>query len=202
MPSIPGVILIEGRIKTLKEFFRVNLLLMNVSPIFTLHRPDGAARTPRRCSQRVAPAGGDIVAARHRARTATRTGEFIIRGDEKGIHTVIAHFGGKITGPFLQRARAVLRQRLDRPRGEGPAEDRRQGARTRTTSPPASPTTSSVEITNTDTELDALYTTMAIDVGGGADLHRRDHGRADAGRDDALARRHPARARRSSSATA
>ena len=33
---MPGVLLIEGKIKTLKEFFKVNLLLMNVSSGFTL----------------------------------------------------------------------------------------------------------------------------------------------------------------------
>lgn len=34
--SIPGVIIIEGRIKSLKEFFSVRLLLINTSGIFTL----------------------------------------------------------------------------------------------------------------------------------------------------------------------
>ncbi|MBI4640025.1 MAG: hypothetical protein HY731_04990, partial [Candidatus Tectomicrobia bacterium] len=34
--SIPGVIVIEGNIKSLKEFFNVRLLLMNTSGIFTL----------------------------------------------------------------------------------------------------------------------------------------------------------------------
>ena len=60
MPSIPGVILIEGRIKTLKEFFKVDLLLMNVSSLFTLTDLTARLEVPEGALTPVAPAGGTI----------------------------------------------------------------------------------------------------------------------------------------------
>ena len=101
MPSIPGVILIEGRIKTLKEFFKVDLLLMNVSSLFTLTELTARLEIPEdaltadRAGRRLDPAAATSV------RVSDTTGQFIVRGDTKGIHTVTAHFGGKITGSFL-----------------------------------------------------------------------------------------------------
>ena len=100
MPSIPGVILIEGRIKTLKEFFKVDLLLMNVSSLFTLTELTARLEIPEDALTPIAPAGGSIPLQRHRP-ASDATGQFIVRGDTKGIHTVTAHFGGKITGSFL-----------------------------------------------------------------------------------------------------
>ena len=126
MPSVPGIILIEGRIKTLKEFFRIKLLLMNVSSIFTLTDLTARLELPEGDLTGIAPAGGTIAIPDIGAASEAE-GEFIVRGDRKGIHTVTAHFGGRITGAFLEEPLSVLGQRVDRSRGQGPAEDGRQG---------------------------------------------------------------------------
>ena len=168
MPGFPGVIIIEGRIKTLKEFFKVNLLMMNVSSIFVLKEltarlelPDGALSALRRLA-----AASCCPTSRPRAQAS---GEFIIRGDEKGIHKVIAHFGGVIEGPFLPAPVPFSGSASTDLEVKGPPN-----LDVKLTHPDyvmaGQPYELRIEVANTDTELDALYTSMEIDVGGDADL--------------------------------
>ncbi|BCS34833.1 hypothetical protein TBR22_A40590 [Luteitalea sp. TBR-22] len=168
MPGTPGVILIEGRIKTLKEFFRINLLLMNVSSIFTLQDLTARLEVPEGALTGVAPAGGAIVLPDIGPESDT-TGQFIIRGDLKGIHKVTAHFGGVITGAFLPAPVPFSGSASTDLEVKGPPK-----LDVKVTHPDyvtaGVPYELRVEVTNTDPELDALYTSMEIDVGGGADL--------------------------------
>ena len=168
LPSIPGVIIIEGRIKTLKEFFKVDLLLMNVSSLFTLTELTARLDVPAGDLSPVAPAGGSIVMP-DLAPGTDATGNFIVRGDTKGIHTVTAHFGGRIVGSFLPAPVAFSGSASTDLEVKGPPQ------LDVTVAHPdfvvaGQPYDLTVTITNTDAELDALYASMAIDVGAGADL--------------------------------
>lgn len=168
LPSIPGVIIIEGRIKTLKEFFKVDLLLMNVSSLFTLTELTARLDVPAGDLSPVAPAGGSIVMP-DLAPGTDATGNFIVRGDTKGIHTVTAHFGGKIVGSFLPAPVAFSGSASTDLEVKGPPK-----MDVRVSHPDfvvaGQPYDLTVTIENTDTELDALYASMALDVGAGADL--------------------------------
>lgn len=168
LPAIPGVIIIEGRIKTLKEFFKVDLLLMNVSSIFTLTELTARLDVPAGDLTPIAPAGGAISIPDLAPGTDT-TGNFIVRGDTKGVHTVTAHFGGKIVGSFLPAPVAFS--------GSASTDLEVKGAPkmdVRVAHPDfvvaGQPYDLTVTIENTDPELDALYASMALDVGAGANL--------------------------------
>ncbi len=167
-PSIPGVIVIEGRIKTLKEFFKVNLMLLNLSPLFTLTNLTATLELPEGMLSGVAPAGGSIVLD-DLAPLAEGNGQFIIRGDEKGVHTVRAHFGGTITGAFLPEPVPFSGSASTDVEVKGPPKmDVKVSHPDYVTA--GEPYELRVEIVNTDTELDALYTSLEIDVGGDAEL--------------------------------
>lgn len=168
MPSIPGVILIEGRIKTLKEFFRVNLLLMNLSPLFTLTDLTARVELPEGALSAVAPAGGTLSVPDLEPATEN-TSEFIVRGDRKGTHTVTVHFGGKVTGAFLPEPLPFSGQASTDLEVKGPPK-----LDVKVSHPDYvvanEPYDLEVTIRNTDSTLDALYTSLLIDVGGGAEL--------------------------------
>ena len=96
-------------------------------------------------------------------------GQFIVRGDTKGIHEVIAHFGGKITGAFLPEPVAFSGSASTDLEVKGPPK-----LDVKVTHPDhviaGQPYDLTITVKNTDDVLDALYTSMAIDVGGGANL--------------------------------
>jgi len=104
-PRIPGVIVIDGAIKSLKEFFSVRLLLMNMSGIFTLSDvkasvefPDGGLSPTLPADGMAAfddilPGDGDVPGQKER--------EFIVRGDEIGRRPIRVNFGGFVTGPGI-----------------------------------------------------------------------------------------------------
>jgi len=108
---IPGVIVIEGRIKTLKEFFSVRLLMMNTSGIFTLQDvtallsfPDGGLSHTLPIDglisfESILPGDGNVPGQKER--------EFIIRGDEIGVRRVRVDFGGSVIGPGIDASNAV-----------------------------------------------------------------------------------------------
>jgi hypothetical protein len=104
-PPIPGVIIIEGSIKTLKEFFSVRLLLMNASGIFTLKDVVAKISFPTGGLSNSLPADGlasfgDILpGAPDQPGQAER--EFIIRGDQIGVRPVQVDFGGTVGGPGI-----------------------------------------------------------------------------------------------------
>ena len=109
--QIPGVIIIEGRIKTLKEFYSVRLLMMNTSGIFTLENvsallsfPDGGLSHTLPADgliqfDSILPGDGDVPGQKER--------EFIVRGDEIGVRRVRVDFGGVVTGPGIDSSNAV-----------------------------------------------------------------------------------------------
>ncbi len=191
MPGIPGVILIEGRIKTLKEFFKVNLMLMNVSSLFTLTELTARLEVPEDALSPIAPAGGSI-ALPDIGPATDATGQFIVRGDTKGTHTVTAHFGGKISGSFLPEPVPFSGSASTDLEVKGPPK-----LDVKVTHPDhviaGQPYDLVITIRNTDDVLDALYTSMAIDVGGGAQLIDDGYRRGDRRRGHPQHRRHPAR---------
>lgn len=103
--TIPGILVIEGRIKSLKEFYSVRLLLMNISGIFTLGDvtalisfPDGglSATLPDSALAdfgNILPGDGDLPGQKER--------EFIVRGDDLGVKRVRIDFGGVVRGPGI-----------------------------------------------------------------------------------------------------
>ncbi|HTL48656.1 MAG TPA: Ig-like domain-containing protein [Verrucomicrobiae bacterium] len=173
-PPIPGVLIIEGRIKTLKEFYSVRLLLMNTSGIFTLHDvtaniefPDGglSSTLPQDGIVQfgdILPGDGETPGQKER--------EFIIRGDEIGVRGVKVNFGGTIIGggipddviiPFNGSADTTVEVK-------GPPEFRVQVIH-----PPAVvqdvPYELIVDIQNVG-DTPALYTSFELDVGADGNL--------------------------------
>ncbi|HQH27313.1 MAG TPA: hypothetical protein PLP17_07960, partial [Oligoflexia bacterium] len=104
-PPIPGVIIIEGRIKSLKEFFSVKLLMMNLSGIFTLADVTANLEFPNGGLSKVLPADGIASLGSILPGNGTVPGqkekEFIVRGDELGIRGIKVNFGGKVAGPGI-----------------------------------------------------------------------------------------------------
>ena len=111
VPPIPGVIIIEGKIKSLKEFFSVRLLLMNASGIFTLSDvsaeiefPDGGL-TCMLPADRLATFGEILPGTPEQPGQIEK--EFIVRGDELGRRRVKLNYGGRITGPGIPQTNAI-----------------------------------------------------------------------------------------------
>lgn len=104
-PPIPGVLIIEGRIKTLKEFYSVRLLLMNTSGIFTLHDVTANIEFPDKGLSSTLPADGIVQYGDILPGTGDEPGqkerEFIVRGDEIGTRAVKVNFGGTLIGPGI-----------------------------------------------------------------------------------------------------
>ncbi len=104
-PRIPGVIVIEGAIKSLKEFFSVRLLLMNVSGLFTLSDVKASLGFPDGGLSATLPADGvvafDEILPGDGAAPGQKEREFIVRGDEIGKRRVRVDFGGRVTGPGI-----------------------------------------------------------------------------------------------------
>ena len=86
---VPGVIIIEGNIKSLKEFYTVRLLLMNTSGIFTLKNVVSSIAFPDGGLSSIAPADGIIsfgdILPGDGGLPGQAERQFIIRGDEIGI---------------------------------------------------------------------------------------------------------------------
>jgi Domain of unknown function DUF11/PKD domain/Bacterial Ig-like domain/Bacterial Ig-like domain (group 2) len=162
--SVPGALLIEGKIKTLKEFFNVNLLLMNASSNFTLTNISAMINVPDQGLSPVAPAAGAITMSDLAAGTQG-TGQFVIRGDVIGVHTVTVNFGASISGPLLSAPIPISGSASTNVEVDGPPP------MNVTVEQPASvtagvPYTLKVNIQNTSTVLDALYTSLELDLSG------------------------------------
>jgi hypothetical protein len=103
--SIPGVLVIEGKIKSLKEFYSVRLLLMNTSGIFTLSDITAKIVFPEGGLSAISPKDGIISFGEILPGEGNTPGqkekEYIIRGDEIGIRDVRVDFGGLIRGPGI-----------------------------------------------------------------------------------------------------
>lgn len=104
-PRIYGVIVMEGRIKSLKEFFSVRLLLMNTSGIFTLKDVLAQLTFPDGGLSHTLPQDGFIsfgdILPGDGGQPGQKEREFIIRGDEIGVRKVKIDFGGTVAGPGL-----------------------------------------------------------------------------------------------------
>jgi len=110
--TIPGVIIIDGRIKTLKEFFQVTIAIQNTSAGFVLADMAANIVLPAGLSPVRAGPGTDVseintgsaidsVDMGDIGPMATGTGQFIIRGDGIGTHNVDVDFNGFLTGGGL-----------------------------------------------------------------------------------------------------
>ncbi len=167
--SIPGVIIIEGRIKSLKEFYAVRLLLMNTSGIFTLSDVVANIEFPDGGLTSILPADGVIsfgdILPGDGDQPGQKEKEFIIRGDEIGIRDVIVNFGGLLTGPGIL---------IDEPipfNGSAVTDVEVKGPPTfevQVTHPDFvianEPYELEVQITNTD-DIPAMYASLELDLG-------------------------------------
>jgi large repetitive protein len=173
-PRIPGVIIIEGNIRSLKEFFSVRLLLMNMSGLFTLSDvkaslefPDGGLSNTLPADgvavfDEIGPADGDVPGQKER--------EFIVRGDEIGRRPIRVNFGGFVTGPGIDDATSVPFS------GSADTQVEVKGPPdflVRVSHPDRvdayQPYELRVEITNSG-DAPALYASLDLDVGADADL--------------------------------
>ena len=117
LPPIPGVIILDGAIHTLREFFQVTLALTNLSSVFHLEDVTASLVIPPGLTAIRAAVGttvsevevtgpidtvtiGTIEVATSSAGT-TRAAQFILRGDVAGHHDVQVDFGGVVVGPGL-----------------------------------------------------------------------------------------------------
>ncbi|HEC31048.1 MAG TPA: hypothetical protein ENI41_00995, partial [Deltaproteobacteria bacterium] len=170
--SIPGVIVIEGNIRSLKEFFNVRFLLMNTSGIFTLKDVKANLEFPDGGLTSILPADGVASFGDILPGTSDQPGqvekEFIIRGDEIGIRDVRVNFGGLVTGPGIEDPIPFNGSALSEVEVKGPPT-----FSVRVTHPDyveaGVPYDLTVEITNTG-ELPAMYASLELDVGADAQL--------------------------------
>jgi large repetitive protein len=174
--SLPGVIVIEGRIKSLKEFFSVRLLLMNTSGIFTLSDVNASILFPTGGLSSMLPADGvaafGAIPPGNVEQPGQKEREFVIRGDEIGVRPVSVEFGGFLTGPGIP---------IDEPipfSGRAETDVDVRGPPTfdvQVVHPDAVvagvPYELEVQITNTDS-IPALYATLDLAVGFDAQLLR------------------------------
>ena len=182
--TIPGVIIIDGRIKTLKEFFQVTIAIQNTSAGFVLADMQANIVLPAGLSPVRAGPGTDVSAINTAGEIdsvvigdigpmSTGTGQFIIRGDGIGNHNVGVDFNGFLTGGGLPNPEPI----------SGSA-----GTSVQVFGPPTfdvvvrHPSVVGgddvvageiydliVEITNTSPR-PALYTSLELFIGGGAEL--------------------------------
>lgn len=173
-PPIPGVIIIQGDIKTLKEFFSVRLLLMNTSGLFTLSNVKAEIQFPDGGLTCILPADniadfGAILPGDGEAPGQAEK-EFIVRGDEIGVRGVRIAFGGEVTGPGIPEDQGIPFNGAAQAKLEvlGPPQFLVQVQH-----PPEVtknvPYELIVDITNAG-ELPALYASLKLDVGADAEL--------------------------------
>lgn len=170
LPPVPGILIIEGRIKSLKEFYSCRLLLMNASGIFTLSDITAILSFPDGGLSNILPVDGVVsfgsILPGDGAVPGQVEKEFIIRGDEIGVRRVQVNFGGLVTGPGIPDDAAIPfnGSALTTVEVKGPptfqvevfhpdyvVKDEPYELR--------------VDITNTG-DMPALYTSLELDVGG------------------------------------
>jgi large repetitive protein len=110
-PRLPGIIVIDGRIKTLKEFFSVTFMLMNTSGIFTLQDVSAKLTFPDEGLTHTLPADGvaslGVIPPGSEGGPETAQKEFVIRGDEIGERGVQVEFAGLVSGPGIPEGEEV-----------------------------------------------------------------------------------------------
>lgn len=161
--TIPGVIVIDGKIKTLKEFYKVDLILTNVSTLFTLENINATLELPEGKLKAIKPAAGPVMIPNLPPGKEDR-GSFIIRGDEIGVHTVTVHYAATLTGNVLPAPIPISGHASTDVEVKGPPKldvtvvhpDNVVGGE---------PYDMKVCIKDVDTELPALYTSFELNVG-------------------------------------
>ena len=179
-PTIPGVIIIDGRIKTLKEFFQVGLALFNTSGIFNLSEMNATVNVPGGLTPIRAGIGLDVndikldgaidqVQMGEIAPGDTGKAQFVIRGDGIGTHRIDVDFDGLISAAGLPVAIPVsgsLRTTVD---VLGPPELRVEVSFPRNATGPdvieGQIVTLTVDVTNFSDRA-ALYASLELFVGG------------------------------------
>jgi len=107
--AIPGVIIIDGRIKTLKEFFQITLLIQNISTGFTLNDVNAEIELPAGLTAVRVGLGIDVERVNLEGEVdrvelgsvgpnTDGVGQFIVRGDGIGMHDININFSGLLTG--------------------------------------------------------------------------------------------------------
>jgi hypothetical protein len=173
-PHISGVIIIEGNIKSLKEFYTVRLLLMNTSGIFTLKNVTANLAFPDGGLSSIAPADGVIsfgdILPGDGGLPGQAERQFIIRGDAIGINRVQVNFGGTVGGPLIPDDQQIPfnGSALTKVEVKGPPTFK--VVVTHPDSVTANvPYQLTVNITDTG-DIAALYSSLSLDVGGAAQL--------------------------------
>ncbi|MCP4331015.1 MAG: choice-of-anchor D domain-containing protein [Gammaproteobacteria bacterium] len=182
--TIPGVIIIDGRIKTLKEFFQVTIAIQNTSAGFVLADMVANIVLPAGLSPVKAGPGTDVSTINTGSALETvdmgdigpmqtGTGQFVIRGDGIGTHNVDVDFNGFLTGGGLSAPEPVSGAAGTSVQVFGPPTF---DVVVRHPSNPAGDDVVAgeiydliVEITNTSPR-PALYTSLELFVGGQAEL--------------------------------
>jgi hypothetical protein len=113
LPAIPGILIIDGTIKTLKQFFQVTLAIQNTSSSFTLSDVGGSITLPAGDLTAVTSGVGTNVGSLTTTNApttislgsiapgATGSGQFIVRGDAIGNYELAVSYNGTITGAGL-----------------------------------------------------------------------------------------------------
>jgi len=184
--TIPGVIIIDGRIKTLKEFFQVTIVIQNTTTQFELMDMTADIDLPSGLSPVKAGLGTDVATINTGSATdtvtigtigpqQTGTGQFIIRGDGIGTHNVSINFQGFLSGVGLADPYPITGSAGTTVKVFGPPE---LDVVVRHPGDPNSPNpdvtageiyTMTVDITNRS-PVPALYTSLELLVGQGAVL--------------------------------
>ena len=173
---ISGVIVIEGNIKSLKEFYTVRLLLMNTSGIFTLKNITSSISFPDGGLSSIAPTDGVIslgdILPGDGGRPGQAERQFIIRGDTIGINRVRVNFGGAVGGPLIPDDEQIPFNGSADTKVEVKGPPTFKVIVTHPDSVTANvPYELKVDITDTG-DIEALYSSLSLDVGGAAELVR------------------------------
>lgn len=176
---IPGVITIDGRIKTLKEFFQLTLQLFNSTETFTLEEVTAKVALPAGLTAVAAGLGTDVSAvsaeSSHDSTSIgavspgeTGTAQFIVRGDAIGTYSPRVDFSGFVAAPGLAARVPFNGSRETSVQVLGPPE---LGVTVHHPQSVAPGTTYTlvVDVTNRSNR-PALYTSVELALGGGATL--------------------------------
>ncbi|HYQ04096.1 MAG TPA: Ig-like domain-containing protein [Polyangiaceae bacterium] len=176
---VPGVITIDGRIKTLKEFFQLTLQLFNSTETFTLQDVAAKVTVPAGLTPIAAGLGSDVsavspdgsqdsVALGAIGPGTTGTAQFIVRGDALGVYQPRVEFSGFVNAPGLTAPVPFNGSRETTVQVQGPPE---LGVTVHHPSSvaPGETYTLVVDVTNRSNR-PALYTSVELALGAGATL--------------------------------
>ena len=96
-PPIPALLIIDGRLKTLKEFFKVKLLIANTSELFTLKEVQAVINCPTGLSLITPESGRNFYPEIKPGQQDEK--QWIVRGDKIGHYKVRLDFAGLLSGP-------------------------------------------------------------------------------------------------------